>query len=168
VRARQVQWHRRVGWFGAALGILIVGLGVSTSVEMARFNSATLHSTDAESGLIVPLFDMVCFTSSFALGIWWRQRPEWHRRLMLIATCVLTAAGFGRFPAWILPPYLFYGGVDALILLGVGRDLIVGRRVHRVYMAGLPALIVGQTVVTYVAFRSPSLWLRIAHAILGT
>jgi hypothetical protein len=167
VRARKVQWHRRVGWLGLALGIMIVGLGVSTAVAMARFNALTLHQSDAASSLIVPLFDMLCFTSSFAPGIWWRKSPEWHRRLMLIATCVLTAAGFGRFPAWLLPPYLFYGGVDALILLGVARDLVVTRRVHPVYMIALPALLTGQIIVTYTALHAVPSWLRIAHAILG-
>ena len=55
VRGRKVQWHRRMGWFGAALGVMILSLGVSTSLAMARFDSVTLHATDAESGLIVPL-----------------------------------------------------------------------------------------------------------------
>jgi hypothetical protein len=86
---------------------------------------------------------------------------------MLIATCVLTAAGFGRFPESLLPSYLFYGGVDALILLGVARDLAVDRRVHPVYLVALPALLVGQTVVTYTALHNVPSWLRIAHAIVG-
>jgi hypothetical protein len=42
---------------------------------------------------------------------------------MLVATCALTAAGFGRFPESILPAYLFHAGVDLLILLGVARQL---------------------------------------------
>ena len=86
---------------------------------------------------------------------------------MLIATCVLTAAAFGRFPGWLLPPYLFYGGVDLLILCGVCRDVVVDRRVHPVYLVALPALIVGQMVVTLTALYSPAAWLQIAHAILA-
>ncbi len=167
VRARKVQWHRRAGWFGLALGVMIIGLGVSTSVAMGRFNGLTLRQSDAAASLIIPLFDMLCFTSSFGLALWWRKSPEWHRRLMLIATCVLTAAGFGRFPEWLLPQSLFYEGVDALILLGVGRDLVVTRRIHPVYMIALPALLTGQIIVTYTALHAVPSWLRIAHAILG-
>jgi hypothetical protein len=44
---------------------------------------------------------------------------------------------------------VFYAGVDVLVLLGVARDLIVNRRIHQVYLYGLPALILGQTVVMY-------------------
>jgi hypothetical protein len=106
---------------------------------------------------------MLCFGVSFALGIRWRRQPERHRRLMLIATCALTAAGFGRFPEWLLPPALFYAGVDALILLGVTRDLVVDRRVHPVYLVALPVLIVGQTIVTYTALHQVPFWLRIAQ-----
>ena len=167
VRSRKVQWHRRLGLFGVALGTLIPMVGVSTAVVMGRFNTVSLHATDAESSLVVPLFDMVCFTSTFSLAVYWRRKPELHRRLMLVATCALTAAGFGRFPDRILPGYLFYVGVDLLILLGVARDLIVNRTVHRVYLFALPLFILGQTIVTYIAYHNVPFWLRIAHAILG-
>jgi hypothetical protein len=167
VRSRKVQWHRRLGRFGVALGTLIPMVGVSTAIVMGRFNTVSLHATDAESFLVVPLFDMVCFTSTFPLAAYWRKKPELHRRLMLVATCALTAAGFGRFPERILPSHFFYVGVDLLILLGIARDLIVNRTVHRVYLFALPLFIFGQTIVTYIAYHSVPFWLRIAHAILG-
>ena len=166
VRSRKVRWHRRLGSFGVALGTLIPIVGVSTAVVMGRFDAVSLHITDAESFLAIPLFDMVCFTSTFPLAVYWRKKPELHRRLMLVATCALTAAAFGRFPERILPGYLFYGGVDLLILLGVARDLIVNRAVHRVYLLVLPPFILGQTIVTYIAYHNVPLWLRIAHALL--
>jgi hypothetical protein len=167
VRSRKVQWHRRLGRFGVALGTLIPLVGASTAVVMGRFNTMSLHATDAESFLVVPLFDMVCFASTFPLAVYWRKKPELHRRLMLVATCALTAAGFGRFPERILPGRLFYVGVDLLILLGVARDLIVNRTVHRVYLFVLPLFILGQMIVTYIAYHNVPFWLRIAHAILG-
>ena len=166
VRSRKVQWHRRLGWFGVALGTLIPIVGVSTAIVMTRFDTVNLHIPDAESSLVIPLFDMVCFTSTFPLAVFWRKKPELHRRLMLVATCALTAAAFGRFPERILPGYLFYGGVDLLILLGVARDLIANRAVHPVYRFVLPPFILGQAIVTYIAYHSVPFWLRIAHALL--
>ena len=115
---------------------------------------------------MIPLFDMVAFTGTFALAIYWRKKPEFHRRLILVATCALTAAGFGRFPQRLLPFEFFYGGVDLLILLGVVRDMIVNRSVHRVYIYALPGFILGQTIVTYTVFHRLPYWTRIAHAIL--
>jgi hypothetical protein len=153
VRAHNVWWHRRIGWFGMALGITITVVGVSTAITMARFNTVQLHSGDEDSFLMIPLFDMVCFTTTFALAICCRKKPEFHRRLMLIATCALIAAAFGRFPERLLPHEFFYAGVAGLILLGVVRDLMVSRTVHRVYLYALSMYIVGQTLVTYTAFH---------------
>jgi len=153
--------------FGVALGTLIPMVGVYAAVVMGRFNTVSLHATDAESFLVVPLFDMVCSTSTFPLAVYWRKKPELHRRLILVATCALTAAGFGRFPDRILPGYFFYVGVDLLILLGVARDLIVNRTVHRIYLLAVPLFILGQMIVTYIAYHNVPFWLRIAHAMLG-
>jgi hypothetical protein len=166
VRTRNVGWHRRIGWFGVALGVAIPVLGVSTAITMARFNTLHLHSTSAAADLMIPLFDMVAFTSTFALAIFWRKRPEFHRRLMLVATCALTAAAFGRFPPQLLPPVVFYAGVDLLILLGVARDLIVNRSIHQVYICVLPAFMLGQVVVMYTNVHKLPYWLKIADAIL--
>jgi hypothetical protein len=166
VRTHNVHWHRRIGWFGVALGVAISVLGVSTAITMGRFNIVRLHSTRAEFALMIPLFDMVAFTSTFALAIYCRKKPELHRRLILIATCALTAAAFGRFPEGLLPHEFFYGGVDLLIVLGVVRDVIVNRTVHRVYFYALPAFIVGQTIVAYTVFHHLPYWTRIAHAII--
>ena len=167
VRSRQVRWHRRLGWFGAAMGTAILVLGVATAIAMGRFNAAKLQATQADSDLMIPLFDMLAFGSTFGLAIYWRRRPEYHRRLVLVATCALTAAAFGRFPEWLLPPVLFYAGVDALILLGVGRDLLVDRRVHPVYSYVLPAFVVGQAVVTYTVANGLAYWKSIGHALLS-
>lgn len=166
VRTRNVRVHRTVGWFGMGLGALMPSLGVATAIVMGRFDTVQLHQTDAELMLIIPLWDMITFGTAFALAMYWRPKPEFHRRLILIACCALTAASFGRFPERILPPVLFYAGVDALILLGVGRDLLVDKSVHRVYRYALPPIVAGQIGVMYVVMHSPRLWLRIAHAIL--
>jgi hypothetical protein len=167
VRTGNVLLHRRIGLFGAVMGSAMVLLGVATAITMARFNMIQLHHNDAESFLIIPLFDMLCFGTTLGLAVLWRKKPEYHRRLMLVATCALTAASFGRFPQWLLPSVYFYSGVDLLILLGVIRDLIVNGRVHQVYLYVLPLFVVGQTIVTYTVFHQLSYWQKIAHTIMG-
>lgn len=85
---------------------------------------------------------------------------------MLIGTCVLTGAAFGRMPL-MHAPLRFYGGVDALIFLGVLRDLAVSRRIHAVYMIAVPLLVAGQAVVSEIFLRRTGLWIRIAHRLLS-
>jgi hypothetical protein len=63
---------------------------------MGRFDTVQLHLLDSNAYLIVPLFDLVAFFACFGLAIYWRRKPEIHRRLIFIATCGLLAAAFGR------------------------------------------------------------------------
>lgn len=167
VRAHNVLLHRRIGWFGAALGVAIPTVGFTTAVVMGRFN--ILHSLDAKAAvdLLIPFFDMFAFSIPFGLAVYCRKKPDFHRRLILMATCALTSAAFGRFPPQILPPGTFYAGVDFLILLGAARDLIVSRRIHRVYLVGLPAFVCAQINVIYTNVHESPWWLKIAHTFLG-
>ena len=165
VRIHKTRWHRTIGWFGFALGIAVVGLGVSTTIAMHRFDFLTLHQgRDAIISTSIPLWDMVCFSVVFSLAILWRKKLEYHRRLMLIASCTLTAAAWGRFPESVLPGFWFYAGVDLLILMGAARDLIVSRRIHPVYRIALPLFVAGQIVLSQITYTG--WWMRVAKGIL--
>lgn len=168
VRTRNVPIHRLLGWFGAALASTMTVVGFTTAVVMRRFDMRFEPPDPAfpPGFLIIPFFDISCFAVFFWLAVTWRKKPELHRRLMLIATCVLTGAAFGRFPNQTFAEVWFYTGVDALILLGVVRDLIVMKKVHRVYWYALPVLIVGQVFVMRTLLSNAVWWARIANWIL--
>ena len=164
IRMRNVQLHRTIGLSAIALGITIPVVGLATGIVMAKVN--TQHgSTDEAQFLVVPFFDMIAFSAVFGLAVWWRRKPEFHRRLMLIAACGLTVAAFNRFP--IVPEHWGYAGVDSLILLGVGRDWFVMRRVHPVYVYVLPAIVLGQLATTYIQLTSLPQWMAIARSLIG-
>ena len=170
VRTHNVKIHKRLGWYFAGIGAAIPVLGVVITRMMALFEINIRHYDPIErlGFLAIPLQDMVAFTVAFGLAILWRKRPEYHRRLVLIATCTLTAAAWGRLPVLINLPYIsFYAGVDALILLGAMRDLVVNRRVHAVYLTFLPPLVLLQLGTIALAEYRPEWWLRIGRAFLG-
>lgn len=166
VRIRKVALHRTLGWAGAALGSSMVVIGCWVAVVMARFDTTLLRRANRDAFLIVPLFDIATFAIFLGLAILWRTDPERHRRLMLIATCVLTGAAFGRIPM-MHAPLSFYGGVDGLILLGALRDVAVSRRIHAVYVIAIPLLVAGQTAVSQIFLHRAAFWIRIAHGLLG-
>lgn len=166
VRIRNVKLHRTLGWAGAALGMSMVVIGPWVAVVMARFDISQLHRANRDAFLIVPLFDIAAFATCFGLAILWRTRPERHRRLMLLATCALTGAAFGRMPI-MHAPLSFYGGVDGLILLGVFHDIAVNRRIHAVYMISIPLLVAGQTAASQIFLHRAVFWIRIARGLLG-
>lgn len=172
VRTHNVKLHRMTGWFGAALGVLMPVLGISTAIIMHRFFFIHFHSIAVQlpptvantTFFSIQALDILSFTFFFWLAIYWRTKPEYHRRLMLIATCVLTSAAFGRMP--MVSHMWFYAGVDALIFLGMVRDLIVNRKIHVVYRYSLPALIVAQTFAVQIWFHHPGWWVKLSSAII--
>lgn len=167
VRTRNVKLHRLTGWFGAALGTLMVPLGLATAIIMVHFESHTLHEAGRYAFFVVPSYDMLAFGACFALAIVWRKNPELHRRLIFLATCALLIAAFGRFSPFIRSHGLGYFGVDAMVALGIIRDLLVNRRVHKVYRIALPAFLVAQSIVIYIAGTGPEWWIRFARAVVG-
>ena len=166
VRTHNVKWHRFFGWFGAALGTVMVPLGITTSIIMGRFDTYAEHLPGADAFLIVPFYDMVAFGLFFGLAVLWRKKPELHRRLLFIATCCLLDAAFGRFE-YIYNHGLLFWCLDGVILLGVLRDLYVNRRIHKVYLYALPPLVVVQAFVTYTWLHTSPWWVHIGHGILG-
>jgi hypothetical protein len=166
VRVRKVSVHRFLGWFGAGLAALMVALGFIIAVIMARFDTVVLQQKGADAFLSVPFADMIIFAPCVALAIYWRKRPEYHRRLLFIATCQLMDAALGRFD-FLFNHSLFYPGLDLLIALGMMRDWVVDGRVHKVYLYALPPIVVLQGLAVYVWRVNPGWWQAITHAILG-
>lgn len=98
-----------------------------------------------------------------------------------MATCALTAAAFGHFPR-LLPTIgtthgmaargfqiwvALYAGVDPLILISMLRDLAVERRIHPVYLFGLPAFVLCQAGMLFTLMHRSAWWLRTDRFVLG-
>lgn len=142
-------------------------LGLWTALVMTRLHRLEMgNDTAGEAFLVISLFDMLAFAVLFGLAARWRRRPEHHRRLMLMASCGLTVAAFARFPYWLVPTDTWCLYVDGLIAAGVARDWMVMRRVHAVYVWGVPLLIAGQAIAMWTYLTRPPTWLAIAHAML--
>ncbi len=125
-----------------------------------------LHQKDIDSFLSIPIVDMLTFGSCIALAIYWRKKPEYHRRLVFIATCQLMNAPLGRFD-FLFNHNLFYFALDGLILLGMARDWVVDKRVHKVYLYALPAFVILQCFAIYTWRVNPAWWQTITQAIMG-
>ncbi|MEO8926115.1 MAG: hypothetical protein ABI306_03035 [Caulobacteraceae bacterium] len=167
VRAGNVKLHRRLGLAWLCLGAAMPIVGVATAVVMRRFDIVHLH--DTLPFLVIPLWDVGSFTVCFGLAAIWRKRPEFHRRLMFLATCALIGAGLGRFPvpeAWFNAGW-FYFVIDAMVLVAIGRDLIVQRRVHPVFAVALPLMVVGQIVAWTLWWYPPAPWLGFLRVLVG-
>ena len=166
VRTHHVRWHRTLGWFVAGVGTAMIPLGAVIAIIMGRFDTRVLHLPGADTFEFISFADMTIFAVFLALGIAWRRKPALHRPILFIATCGLTGAAFGRVP-FIATHYLMYVCVDAVICLGVLRDLLVDRRIHRLYFIVLPALAVAQYGIVYMITTPPLWWVHLAHSMMG-
>lgn len=166
VRSHNVRLHRTLGWFVAGVGAAMIPLGITVGLVMGRFDVRILHEAGADAFEFISFGDVTIFTVWLALGILWRRKPALHKPALFIATCGLIGAAFGRVP-WIATHALMYVCVDAVICLGVLRDLLVDRRIHRVYLIGLPALAVAQYGIVYMILTPPHWWVNMAHNLMG-
>ena len=161
IRLRRPDLHRQVGRAGLWLGAVIPVLGIATAIAMAKVRLAH-NDADAAVSFPIPMNDSIGFAVAFALAAWWRQSPEYHRRLMYVATCIVTGAAWGRMPLLDHAEW-FYSGVDALILIGAARDLVRTGTIHVVYRYALPAVVCGQLLTAYIRWTPE--WLSAAPAI---
>jgi FtsH-binding integral membrane protein len=167
VRVRKVSVHRTLGWLGAALAAIMVVSGLIVSVVMLRFEMTVLHSKNVAPFLSILWCDMIIFGGCMALAIYFRKQPEYHRRLVFMATCQLMQAVFVRFH-YIGHHDLFFPALDVLIVAGMLRDLVVDGRINRVYLYVFPAILVLQSVASYLKLVNPRWWQAATLAILGS
>jgi hypothetical protein len=143
VYLRNIRLHRLLGWFGVADGVLLVMMGIWAT--FAEPSPAALWR--------IGIVSMAGFGIPLVLAVLWRKRPDYHRRLLLMGTAMLTNAAFARFPGTYLPGHFFYVGTDLLIVAGIAHDLWTQRRVHPVYRYGLPLFITAQIAVLIPAWH---------------
>jgi hypothetical protein len=167
VRSHNVQLHRRTGWWGLALGVAMIIVGVATAIIMRKYRLAH-DSTETPAFLSIPFNDLSEFAVALALGITWRKNREFHRRLMLLATIGLTGAAFARLPLPMMQnPWYFYIFTDVLVLIAVLRDLLLTHRVHPVYRYGLPLFLIGEYGAVYLFLHPPAVWLAICRFMIA-
>jgi hypothetical protein len=169
--ARNRRWHRWLGWFGVAMACAMPVLGTWSALRMTHLRYG-FGDIDDVAFLILALNDMAVFAALMAAAILLRNRTsEAHKRLVLMATCLITVAALTRFPPWLptigtaVWPYYLY--CDLLIGLGLARDLVVTGRPHWVYLRVFPAVIALQAVANTIYMTRPKPWMDLALHLIG-
>jgi len=117
--------HRRLGVAGAVLALLMVVVGVMTAMKGARdgWNPGGPYP-DSLAFMIVGLFDVLIFAGFVTAGLYFRRRPELHKRLMLLGTVGgLMWPAITRMPYVAGRPILMFGLLGALVLASAVRDI---------------------------------------------
>jgi hypothetical protein len=148
VSAGRTDIHRKLGLAGFALACLMLVLGVLAATNSLSRNFAPPgFPLGAQTFYVIPMADMLIFSTLVFFAYRARRNPATHKRLILIATIALMDAPTGR------PPFSALTGrphMDVLfpmifLLLLVGYDLWSTHRVQRATIwAGLFLVVVEQ------------------------
>jgi hypothetical protein len=160
----RVSLHRRIGRWGIAYGclVLVMGLAVGLAAPVMHANAGDWSRDRAAGFLLTTLGDMVLFGSFFGAAVWYKSRPEIHKRLMVVATVALLFAAVGRM-GLERTPALFELVWLSPVLAGIAYDGVARRRVHPAYVIGLVGLFVGSMRVL---LEESDVWLVIGRPLL--
>jgi len=89
--------HRMWGLAGISLASLMLVVGLMTAVVALQDRLAAGYGDPARSFLIVPFAAIGMFFVFFAAAVANINRPEWHKRLIVIATTSVLGAAMARF-----------------------------------------------------------------------
>jgi uncharacterized membrane protein YozB (DUF420 family) len=173
VRSGKVRLHRRLGIAGACLVPLMVVLGVTVSVVMFRREYSPEF---LPLNLSLRIGDMLNFGTVAAAGLALRKRdPSAHKRLILLATFCLAAAGFGRwwgdallsdFGSVFLGRWSFdYLGVLILIIVLGSYDLITRHRLNKAFAWASVGVVSVQLLAVLV--RDSGWWRPLSMTLIG-
>ncbi len=129
--------HRRLGVAGGILACGVVVVGLVAAIRAVRLGRAPAGGSPL-SFFAIPFGDLVLFSVLVAIGLYYRRRPELHKRLMLIATIAILPPGIARWPVPFVGhnPIGFFGVTD-LILVGCALyDYAKTRRWNAAYVYG--------------------------------
>ena len=154
----RVAAHMKLGRIAIGYGVLVIAVGLLATFGMFVLRVRAGEVAEAQGRLAGPLLDMLVFAPLFAAAVYYRRRPELHKRLMIVATTALLIAAVGRmpFPADLRNP-LVHLVWTLPILVAMAHDYWRQRRVHPVYVLGLVVLVL-EGPITRGVIRSNEQW----------
>jgi hypothetical protein len=156
--------HRRLGAAGGGLAAAMIILGVLVAFAAARRDIAAGRAQEALAFLIIPLGDIVMFAALVGLALYYRARPDFHKRYMLLATLALLPAAIGRIP-WFTDPSGFVPVFALLLAAGPAYDFFTRGRPHPVLVYGGIAVFLSE-LGRFLSMQHPS-WMAVATWLVG-
>lgn len=146
ISTRNVRLHMRLGLGGAILAAIIVPFAFAAGLSILCRDIGLMGVDAAYSAFLPTIIEPLLFGALVAAAIALRRRPDFHKRLMLLAT--LSILG----PAWFRFRHFFPSVENPLVVFGfwlaitpmIGAatwDALTQGRAHPVYLTALPALI---------------------------
>ena len=166
VAARRVDLHKKLGILAALVACAVLVVGPLTAIAAAR--AGHTPGPPPLVFLVVPIGDMVVFGSLVGAGLWFRKRPEIHKRLMLLSCVGILAAAIARIPIDAIStagPLVYFGLTDLFVLACLFYDRARTGRFHPAFAWGAAFIVLSHPA--RLIFSSTSLWMKLAHWMVG-
>jgi hypothetical protein len=168
IAIRRVQWHRRLGWFGAGWAALVVLMGSTTTIHAAA-REVRAHSPMAGPQTMImslELVQMLLFAGLVVLAVWFRRRRlDIHKRLMLLTIACMLPSALARLPvSWMTNAGILIG-LYAFVLLCVMFDTIRHRRLHPAFGWG-GGIVLAAVHITFIGAQTPA-WIHLGERLLS-
>ena len=167
---KRFKLHRLLGFSSLVLvGCVVISTMASGVYVMKRDLAAGLGEI-AISSLVGTFTTPIVYAAFVVAGIFYRRKPEIHKRLMLLAMIAILWPAFFRFRHYfptIQNPELIFTLIipDSMILLAMLWEKLTVKRVHPVYFTAGLALF-AENFAEYWLFDSPG-WRIVAHWLAG-
>jgi len=160
-----VKIHRKLGMAGFFLAIAMAMLGVLAGVDQLRRGHSP-EGLDPQTFFAIPMSDVLAFSLVVYFAYRFRNKPEFHKRIILMSTIAIADAGVGRWPIAYLqahPP------AQDLVILAFLLAMVAfdGVQLHRVSKATIwPSLGLIVIHLTRVPIGQTPVWHTFAQHML--
>jgi hypothetical protein len=165
--------HKLMGIAGVAIGAGVLVMGIFTAIHSER-RVHTLANADTLADpyvfLIFPFASVILFAVFATLGVLKRNRPESHKRFMLLATASMVIPALARI-AMQATNNAVSGALSALVLVNVFlvamviHDLQTRGRLHPVTLWAGAVMVLSEPLRVAIGFSAP--WQAFARMLMS-
>jgi hypothetical protein len=167
IAAHRVRLHMKLGIAGAALAAVILVITYLTALQGGRGDKILIGLAPLEF-MALPMVANAIFGVLVAAAIAKRATPDYHKRLMVLATISIIGPALGRLSQMIFGPssLAFTMSVTAVLLgWGIVNDYRKYHLFHPVYFVGGSLLLISWPLRR--GFAQTEAWLVIAKWMAG-
>jgi hypothetical protein len=170
IATRRISWHQKLGIAGFVYVVLVVPIGCAATLYAAQ-REIRVHSAFVSSQLNVlglELAQMLLFAGLIFAGVCFRNRGDYHKRIMAMATLSILPNAIVRLELVFQIPWLGSNIAlltlwSTLVLAIVGIDAYRGGKLHPAF-AWSATLAIGSLYVAWLGSVTPAwdrFWLKL-------